>query len=198
MVTPPFLVREAAPNTFVIGALGKLNASTNVYVNGFLGSNHYATATFPYDFSIKDLSYNPDGRTTDVILNHYKQHIPGSEVYTLLPGMATTPGLSYGHRFDNYYWNSIVYQTYNPNYYICVGFPYPSPNTVSVAEFHHNSVSTCSKQVEVFTGIFEWSPGIKKGDKRTENDTIAYTPRHAYKNTTYIDTLCFKRYTETE
>ncbi len=197
-VTPPFIVREADPNTFIVAASGKLNTSTNVYVNGFLGANHYATATFPYDFSIKDLSYNPNGRTTDVILNHFKIHIPGSEIYTLLPGMATTPGLSYGHKFDKYYWNSIVYNAYNPDHHICVGYFYTSPYILSLAEYHYNYVSPCSKQVEVTTGIFEWLPNIKIGDKSTVNDTIAYTARHADPDGENLDTICFKRYTETE
>lgn len=197
-IRPPFLVRETEPNSFVIAALGEHNTSNNVFVSGFIGKNHYATATLPFLFSPKDLYYNPSGRTTDIILNHIKEYVPNSVIYTLLPGMATTPGLAYGHIFNNYYWNSLVHLSYNPNHYICVGYPNTSPNIVSIAQYHCNYVASCSKQVEVITGILEWTSNAKRGDKYTITEYLANTYKKSQIKYKTLETLCFKRYTENE
>ena len=196
-VSSPCAVIEAEPNSFVVATSGKTEGE-NVFVSGFIGKNHYATVTLPYIYRVADICYNNANRSTEIILNMTKSIFSANEMFTLLPGMAITPGTAYGHRFDNYYMKSLAYQFYNPNHFIGVGFAAGPAHTLSLAEYHCSSVATCALHTSIKTGVFEWYKAPRDGMKQTVDEILAQTGRDAGIYYKTLDTICFKRHTENE
>lgn len=193
-ILPPFLTHEAEPNTFVAAAVAPI---PTLYVSSFIGTTHYSTATLQMVDGLKDLSYNPASRTTEVLVveaNVISQH---DVVYSLLPGMATVPGMAYGHHFDGYRLSSLDYLPYNVNHFVGAGRDVGS-GALNLFQYHFNFYLNCSVGTHRETKLSPWEGKLQIGKKQNYDEIYAETGATAYRLQKYINTVCVKRITESD
>ena len=192
-VTPPFLVREAESNSFVTAA----NGVASLYMSGFIGSAHHATATLPSAWQLRNICYNPLSRSTEVVTKNQFPYTYGNTVFSILPGMAYTAGTTYGYKFGNCNLHSLDYLTYNHDNFAGVGFD-GETKTLTLVQYHYNYSLACSTNPTEKTGLLEWHKAAKEGSKYITD--IYYAPSMALADIEKrkARTICLKRITENQ
>lgn len=160
-VTSPFLIKKCYANNFVTATKG---GTGDIFVSEYSqytlnGTVKLATA----QSNLKDICYNIDDNTTDVMVDLYN-YIPSiSAVYTVLPAMMLLPGVAYGHQFNGYINNSLIYRKCNPHHYICTGYKIADNNSLYLHRYSFNStLEDCSTLTSVTTS------NINDGSKEIE------------------------------
>ena len=142
-------IEKCENDAFVIAGTGGAGVP---YISGYNGTTQIGTVMLSKtNTRIKSISYCSNSKTTDVVIDPYDVATNGSEIYTLFPGMATIPGVAYGHRFPGQIINSLCYQSYNPLHYICVGDSIGNSNDLFIYRYFYNYIMECSELISVET-----------------------------------------------
>lgn len=96
---------------------------------------------------VVDLSYSPDCKTTELILNPIESLAGGNEVITLQPLMLTHHISAEGHHFPNHILKSIEYHKYKSAHYVCVGDSIGDYYNLFMYRYLYNTPIECSERV---------------------------------------------------
>ncbi len=142
-------IRKCVNNVFNIA--GEVGMGTP-YISEFNAFTYNGTVILDtMNAKIKSFCYNPDSKTTDIVLDYPDAAINGSKIYTLLPGLLSYPGTAYGHHFPYHRVNSLAYQSDNILHYIGVGDRIGNTDDLFIYKYFIFQPYECSNVVHVFT-----------------------------------------------
>lgn len=146
-----FGIKKCENDAFVIAGTSSLGEP---YISGYNGYTHEGTVIIhKYNSRIKSISYSPDSKTTEIVIDSLDVLTNGSRIYTLHPGMTTIPSTAYGHRFPGHRLKSLWYQSNNPLHYICVGDSIGNTNDLFLYRYFYNYPIQCSELISAEISI---------------------------------------------
>ena len=130
---------------------------------------------------LKDISYDPDNKVLDCLINVGSNSSQHNVVYHLNQPLSLNPGFAKGHAYDDIAINSLDKKASQPGHFIAVGNPVAETETSYLLKYKYDIWNSCFDTDSVYVS-FE-TPNYTPIDNGLVYNNVLLVPQKTYTDT---------------